>query len=114
MCLRAVDRVGGRATHRTTARGFLMETEKATGRQAVDYGDQVAGPHNVRGDLVGAVAEALDEHSAAGFISRCARLRFWPRQASIVVRAGAAGRAVTGPAPACPAHPAPSKPEQRA
>jgi len=39
----------------------------------------------VRDDLVGAVAETLDEHSAAGFISRCARPRFWPRQASIAV-----------------------------
>jgi hypothetical protein len=69
-----------------------METEKTTSRQAVDYGDRVAGLHNVRDDLVGAVAEALDEHSAAGFISRCAQLRFWPRQASIAERAGAAGR----------------------
>jgi catalase len=33
---------------------------------------------------------SLDEHSAAGFISRCARLRFWPRQAAIAQRAGAA------------------------
>jgi catalase len=33
---------------------------------------------------------SLDEHSAADFISRCARLRFWPRQASIAHRAGAA------------------------
>jgi hypothetical protein len=67
-----------------------METEKTTSRQAVDYGDQVAGLHNVRDDLAGAVAETLDEHFAAGCISRCARLRFWPRQASIAVRA--AGR----------------------
>lgn len=44
-----------------------METEKTTSRQAVDYGDQVAGLHSVRGDLVGAVAEALAEHSAADF-----------------------------------------------
>jgi hypothetical protein len=69
-----------------------MATEKATGRQAVDRGDQVAGLHNVCGDLVGAVAEGLDEHSAEGFISHCAQLRFWPRQASIAERAGAAGR----------------------
>ena len=70
-----------------------MATEKTTGRRAVDYGDQVAGLHSVCDDLVGAVAEApLDEHSAAGFISRCAQLRFWPRQASIAERAGAAGR----------------------
>jgi catalase len=33
---------------------------------------------------------SLDEHSAADFISRCAKLRFWPRQASIAQRAGAA------------------------
>jgi hypothetical protein len=76
-----------------------MAREKTTGRQAVDYGDQVAGLHdqvaglhNVCGDLVGVVAEDLDEHSAAGFISRCAQLRFWPRQASVAARAGAAGR----------------------
>ena len=25
---------------------------------------------------------SLDEYSAADFISRCARLRFWPRQAA--------------------------------
>ena len=69
-----------------------MATEKTTSSPAVDYGDQVAGLNNVCDDLVGAVAEGLDEHSAAGFTSRCARLRFWPRQASIAVRAGAAGR----------------------
>ena len=69
-----------------------MATEKTTGRQAVDYGDQVAGQHNMCDDLVGTVAEGLDEHSAAGFISRCAQLRFWPRRASIAERAGAAGR----------------------
>ena len=34
----------------------------------------------------------LDEHSAADFISRCAELRFWPRQASIA----AAGRRSSG------------------
>ena len=33
---------------------------------------------------------SLDEHSGADFISRCAKLRFWPRQASIAQRAGAA------------------------
>jgi catalase len=33
---------------------------------------------------------SLDEHSAADFISRCARLRFWPRQAAIAQRADAA------------------------
>ena len=32
---------------------------------------------------------SLDEHSAADFISRCAKLRFWPRQASIAQRVGA-------------------------
>jgi hypothetical protein len=35
-----------------------MATEKTAGRQAVDYGDQVAGLHSVCDDLVGAVAEA--------------------------------------------------------
>jgi hypothetical protein len=69
-----------------------MATEKTTGHQAVDYGDQVAGLHNVCDDLPGVAAEGLDEHSAAGFISRCAQLRFWPRQASVAERAGAAGR----------------------
>jgi len=33
---------------------------------------------------------SLDENSAADFISRCARLRFWPRQASIAHQAGTA------------------------
>jgi catalase len=33
---------------------------------------------------------SLDEHSAADFISRCAKLRFWSRQASIAQRVGAA------------------------
>ena len=33
---------------------------------------------------------SLDEHSAADFISRCAKLRFWPRQAAIAQRAGPA------------------------
>jgi catalase len=33
---------------------------------------------------------SLDENSAADFISRCARLRFWRRQAGIAHRAGAA------------------------
>jgi catalase len=32
---------------------------------------------------------SLDEHSATDFISRCAELRFWPRQASIAQRAAA-------------------------
>jgi catalase len=32
----------------------------------------------------------LDENSAADFISRCAKLRFWPRQVAIAQRAGAA------------------------
>jgi hypothetical protein len=68
-----------------------MATEKTTGRQAVDHGDQVAGLHNACDDLVGAVAEGLGEHPAAGFIFRCAQLRFWPRQAGIAERAGAAG-----------------------
>jgi hypothetical protein len=70
-----------------------MATEKTTGRRAVDYGDQVAGLRNVCDGLVGAVAEGLDEQSAAGFISRRAQLRFWPGQASIAERAGAAGGA---------------------
>jgi hypothetical protein len=52
-----------------------MATEKTTGRQAMDYGGQVAGLHNVGGDLPGAVAEGLDGHSAAGFIFRCAQPR---------------------------------------
>lgn len=30
---------------------------------------------------------SLDEHSAADFITRCADLRFWPRQASIAEKA---------------------------
>jgi catalase len=33
---------------------------------------------------------SLDEHSAADFISCCAKLRFWPRQACITQRADAA------------------------
>jgi hypothetical protein len=33
---------------------------------------------------------SLDENSAADLISRCARLRFWPRQAGIAHRASAA------------------------
>jgi hypothetical protein len=69
-----------------------MATEKTTGRQTADDGDQVAGLHNVCDDLVGAVTEGLDKHSAAGFVSRCAQLRFWPRQASIAERADAPGR----------------------
>jgi catalase len=31
---------------------------------------------------------SLDQQSAADFISRCAKLRFWPRQAAIAQRAG--------------------------
>jgi hypothetical protein len=53
-----------------------MATEKTTGRQAVDYGDQVAGLHNVCDDLGAAVAEGL---------------RFWPRRASVAERGGGAG-----------------------
>jgi len=83
MCFKAVDRVEGRATRWDDSAGFLMATEKTTGRQAVDYGNQVAGLHKVCDDLVGAVAEGLDEHCGADFISRRAQLRFWPRQASI-------------------------------
>jgi hypothetical protein len=33
---------------------------------------------------------SLDEHSATDFIFCCAKLRFWPRQASITQRADAA------------------------
>src|SRR5690349_12344728 len=42
------------------------------------------------GDLTDDGFISLDEHSAADFISRCAKLRFWPRQAAIAHRAGAA------------------------
>ncbi|MGB6578223.1 MAG: catalase HPII, partial [Streptosporangiaceae bacterium] len=42
------------------------------------------------GDLTDDGFVSLDEHSAADFITRCAKLRFWPRQASIAQRAGAA------------------------
>jgi catalase len=42
------------------------------------------------GDLTDDGFVSLDEHSAADFISRCARLRFWPRQAGIAHRAGTA------------------------
>jgi hypothetical protein len=69
-----------------------MATEKTTGRQAVDYGDQVAGLHYMCDDLAGAVAEGLDEHFAAGFISSFVQPRFWPRQASIAESADAAER----------------------
>ena len=69
-----------------------MATAKTTGRQAVDYGNQVAGLHKMCDDLGAAAAEGLDEHCGADFISRRAQLRFWPRQASIAERAGAAGR----------------------
>jgi hypothetical protein len=90
-----------------------MATEKTTGRRAVDYGDQVAGLRNVCDDLVGAVAEDLDEQSAAGFYLA-------PRPAAILAapgqhrgRAGAAGaHAMTGQTRACPAHPVPNMPEQ--
>ncbi|HEY3649709.1 MAG TPA: hypothetical protein VGL33_17190 [Streptosporangiaceae bacterium] len=50
-----------------------MATEKTTGRRVVDYGGRVAGLHDVRDDLPGAIAEGLDGHSAAGFIFRCAQ-----------------------------------------
>ena len=43
MCFKAVDRVGGRAARWDDSAGFLMATEKTIGRQAVDYGNQVAG-----------------------------------------------------------------------
>ena len=33
---------------------------------------------------------SLDKQSAADFISRCAKLRFWPRQASVAQRVGTA------------------------
>jgi catalase len=42
------------------------------------------------GDLTDDGFISLDEHSAADFISRCAKLRFWPRQARIAHRADAA------------------------
>jgi catalase len=42
------------------------------------------------GDLTDDGFVSLDEHSAAEFISRCAKLRFWPRQAAIAQRAGTA------------------------
>jgi catalase len=42
------------------------------------------------GDLTDDGFVSLDEHSAADFISRCAKLRFWPRQAKIAQRADAA------------------------
>jgi hypothetical protein len=60
-----------------------MATEKTTGRQAADYGNQVAGLHKMCDDLGAAGAGGLDENCGAGFISRRAQLRFWPRQASI-------------------------------
>jgi hypothetical protein len=41
-----------------------MATDKTTGRQAADYGNQVARLHYVCNDLVGAVAEGLDERSS--------------------------------------------------
>jgi hypothetical protein len=66
-----------------------MATEKATGRRAVDYGDQVAGLHNVCDDLVGAVAETLHEHSAAGF--------YLPLRPTAIL--AAPGGSAEGPAP---------------
>ena len=91
-----------------------MATEKTTGCRAVDYGDQVAGLHNVCDGLVGAVAEGLDEHSAAGFISHCAQLRLaGPGQHRGKGRRRGA-HAMTGQTRAGPAHPVPSKPEQPA
>jgi hypothetical protein len=89
-----------------------MATEKTTGCRAVDYGDQVAGLRNVCDDLVGAVAEGLGEHCAAGFISRRAQLRFWPRRAASRKGRRRRAHAMTGQTPARPAHPVPSKPEQ--
>jgi len=89
-----------------------MATEKTTGRQVVDYGNQVAGLHKVCDDLVGAVAEGLDEHCGAGFISGRAQLRFWPRQAASRKGRRRRARAMTGQTRARPAHPVPSKPEQ--
>lgn len=91
-----------------------MATEKATGRQAVDYGDQVAGLHSVCDDLGAAAAGGLDEHCGAGFSSRCAQLRFWPRRAAVRKGWRRRAHAMTDPAPACPAHPVPGKPEQPA
>jgi hypothetical protein len=91
-----------------------MATEKTTSRPVVDYGDQVAGLHNVCDDLVGAVAETLDEHSAAGFIPlRPAAILAAPGQHRGKGRRRGA-HAMTGPAPACPARPVRSKPEQPA
>jgi catalase len=42
------------------------------------------------GDQIDDGFVSLDEHSAADFISRCAKLRFWPRQAAIAQRVGTA------------------------
>jgi hypothetical protein len=92
-----------------------MATEKATGRQAADYGDQAAGLHNVCDDLIGAVAGGLDEHAAAGFY-----LPLGP--AAILAPPGqhrgkgwrCRAHAMTGQTPARPARPVPSKPEQPA
>ena len=90
-----------------------MATEKTTGRQAVDYGDQVAGLHNVCDDLVGAVAEGPGRALRRG-------LYLPPRPAAILAAPGRhrgkarrrRAHAMTGQTPACPAHPVPSKPEQ--
>jgi hypothetical protein len=62
-----------------------MTTGKQADRQAVEYGDQRVEAAGLGGLTDGFIS--LDEHSAADFISRCARLRFWPRQASIAERA---------------------------
>lgn len=89
-----------------------MATEKTTGRQAVDYGDQVAGLRNVC-DLVGAVAEGLDEYSVAGFISRRAQRRFWPRQAASRKGPAAQGARDDRPGASLSGSSVPGKPEQR-
>ncbi len=89
-----------------------MATEKTAGRQAVDYGDQVAGLHSVHDDLVGAVAEAPGRALRRGL--------YLPlRPAAILAAPGqhrGKGRrrrahAMTGQTPACPARPVPGKPE---
>ena len=83
-----------------------MATEKTTSRQAVDYGHQIAGLHNVHDDLVGAVAEAPGRALRRGLYLPLGpaailaapgqhRGKGWRRRA----------HAMTGPTPACPAHP---------
>lgn len=89
-----------------------MATEKTTGRQAADYGNQVAGLHKMCDDLGAAAAGGLDEHCGAGFISPapgCDSGRARPAS-----RKGRRRRAyaMTGQTPARPAHPVSSKPEQ--